>query len=180
MVGKREQTQTLDFFLILTCLSAGSHSQTSPLERIPKIRARKLSSPYIFVAGALLTSYYNSPSTAERIRVVPSLPLVVSARGTSASACLAHSHTIFRPLLLSQVIFNYHECLGLPIRCLLSALFIHSFIDSISIFYYVTQRISPYTIWWGGDLNFANVFPQGVGEEPTLIYNNVFLCNGEN
>ena len=62
MVWKRERIQTLNFFLVLTCLSTGLHSLTNSLTGlhslilgcIPKIKAHKLLSPYIFVAGILI------------------------------------------------------------------------------------------------------------------------------
>ena len=41
---EREQTQTLHFFLVQKFLCVGSHSLTPPLECLPQIKGRKLSS----------------------------------------------------------------------------------------------------------------------------------------
>ena len=108
MVEKREQTQTLNFFLVLTCFSARSHSLTHLLERTPKVTARKLSSPYIFVACVLLTSlpYHFSPPTLDRTVVVPKLPPVVSGKAF-ASTRSVHAHTLLGPpVLLSHFLIT--------------------------------------------------------------------------
>ena len=64
---KREQTQTLNFFLVLTSLSTGSCCIIPTLECTHKIEACELSSPYIFITGVLLMTYHFSlPTRRER------------------------------------------------------------------------------------------------------------------
>ena len=132
MLVKREQTQTLNFFRVITCLSVGSRSLTPPLKRpllLKKIRARKLSSPYIFVAGVL------------RLYLITfrrQLPKGHESSPHICQSCQREGHRLpFSPRMCTQclkfqsslVIFNYHECLDLPIRKPLCALLVYLFID---------------------------------------------------
>ena len=109
IMRKRELTQTLKFFLV------------------PELGARKLSSPYIFVAGVELMSlpYHFSPSTPERTPVIPSLPPGVYWRDIFPSlSCMC---TRISDLQFSLVILNY-KSLALAVRRL-SALYISLFIQ---------------------------------------------------
>ena len=123
-------------------LPAGLHSITPSLERAPKIGARKLSSPYIFVAGVQLTPlpYHFSSSTSEKTQVIPSLSPVVSGAEKSDSARIcAHDLRNSGP---PKSFINYYgpECLGLPIRRLLFDLLMYSFIYSYIQFQFSMSR----------------------------------------
>ena len=101
IVKKREQTQTVNVFLILACLSAGCRSITTPLECTLKIGPCEILSPYIFVAGVLLTSllYHFSPSTPERTLVVPLISARCRREGNPLPLPSAHAYKNFGPLV---------------------------------------------------------------------------------
>ena len=122
MVGKREQTEILNFFPVLTCLSAGLRSLRHFWNIPPKLGLLNFhdltSSWLVFWHLYLITSRHQLPKGY----VVP----CPSYWGeTSASACCAHGHKVSNPRFF-LVIFNYHKCLDLAIWRL-SALFIYSF-----------------------------------------------------
>ena len=131
-MGKREQTQTLNFFLVLTCLSTGSNT---PIGISPKLGSYKLSSLYIFKACFLLTSFPNRISllTLSRTQVVPHFHQ--SSWEQNHQLSLTHAHEI-SDLQFSLVNLNY-KCLGLFIWWLLSALFnyLFSFLWAIQLHY---------------------------------------------
>ena len=122
LVIKREQTQTLKFFLVFRCISNMlvhwvTSSLRPPLERSPKIEARKLSSPYIAAARVQLYVFTSLrlASTSQKTRVVSFL----SCRGWQKNIRFRWFHTCekdFEPPGFFLVIFNYHECCGLAIR----------------------------------------------------------------
>ena len=90
----------LNFFLVLTCLSAGvTSSFRFPLHQNPKNGACKLLSPYIVVPGYQVYAFtpsrldVNCPKTSSRSRPL-SFHLVPVGR-TSVSVRSAHAYTIF-------------------------------------------------------------------------------------
>ena len=107
--GKREQTQTLNFFLVLTCLSTGSCLVKCPLWSAPKIGTRKLLSPYIFVAGVqlyvftLLRLAVNSPKATS---LLLTLACHVGCRNIRFR-WLCTCEQDFEPPGFFLVIFNY-------------------------------------------------------------------------
>ena len=130
MIGKGEQTQTLNFFPVLTCLSDGSNALFGAP---PEFGARKLSSPYIFVAGVQLTSllYHFSPST-EKVMRRPLTSALCRRQGHPLPLVSVHAYKNFGPpVFLShpQLQQNLKSC------CSETVLFIHSFIYSISTFH---------------------------------------------
>ena len=133
-----EQTQTLNVFLVLTCLSARSGSLTLPLEHTPKLGARKLSSPHIFVDGVQLTSLscHFSSSNPKRPQVVLSLPPGVGGKD-SCFHTLPRMRTRILDLQFSLVILNY-KSLDLAVRRLTASFY--SFLHlSIYLFIYSTS-----------------------------------------
>ena len=114
---KWEQTQT-NFLRVLRCLSAGSNVLFgAPL----KSEARKLSSPYIFVAGVQLTSlsFHFSLSTPQKTRV--------GGRDTRFPL-LPGKHTRILDLQFSLVILKYNKSLNLIVQRLFAFSFIYQFI----------------------------------------------------
>ena len=91
MVGKRKKPQTLNFFLVLTCLSNRSCNQTLPLERPPKLGLVTIHLLHLW--GCCFTDVFNFLNLAvdslERSQVFPLLPPVVSGAeiSTSVRAC---------------------------------------------------------------------------------------------
>ena len=125
---KRLAGTDLDFFLVLTCLSARSRDLNTLLKRTPKTLARELSPLYMFVARVLLTSLHDnfSLSTLEMTLVVPSLLPGVGRRDIRLPS-LPRWHTRILDLQFFPGHFSYLECFGPAIRRL-SALFIYFFI----------------------------------------------------
>ena len=91
----------MNVFLVLACLSAGCRSITPPFERTLKIGPCEILSPYIFVAGVLLTSllYHISPSTPERTLVVPLISARCRREGHPLPLPFAHAYKNFLPLV---------------------------------------------------------------------------------
>ena len=124
MVGKRRQTQTSKFFLVLTCLSAGSNA---PFGVPPKFGARQLSSPYFFMACDLLTSYLitsrHSLSKKNESRTLTSSSHI----GNRNIRFRSHMHTRTLDLQSSQVILTITNTSSFQFGdyCLIY-LFIHS------------------------------------------------------
>ena len=107
----------------------------------PQLGPRELSSPNIFVARLIQTSSsYISSST---LKVIPSLPPVVSWAETSTSARSTHAQKI-SDLQFSLVIFNYNDCLCLAFQRLLSPLFIYSIIYLFTQLDYNTSLSNKY------------------------------------
>ena len=137
----------MEFFLVLTCLSAGSRSLSPPLKCSPKIRACKLPSPYIFIAIALLKSLPNhfSPTYHEKTLVVLSLlPVVLGRNILFGSLCTC---TQYFGLIRFSNHLNYYECLSFLIRRLLSALSIYLF---------------TFNFLWAVQLRYNSAFPWNI------------------
>ena len=102
LTRKNEQTETLNSFLVSCCIPdmfiRGVGFSLSLLLNPPpkKIGARKLSSPYIFVAGVQWFLPHNvSPLTPQNES--PPLFFLLSAEGISSSADSIHAYEILGP-----------------------------------------------------------------------------------
>ena len=125
MVGKREQTQTLNFFLVLTCLSVWARSVPSPACRINL----GLSNICLPTSSWLVFNWpIHLPVSRGRLSKDTSHPLTSACHVGSrniVSSRTAYAHKI-SDLQVSLVILNYNECLCLVIRWLLSDSSIYS------------------------------------------------------
>ena len=97
------------------------------LERTPKTGSRKLSFPYIFVAGIQLYVFTPSRITIHCQKHDSSPHLHLSCRGGTETYLLPvvpHLHRRFSTPSFFLVIFNYHQSFSLAIQKL-SALFMY-------------------------------------------------------
>ena len=103
------------------------------LQHIPRSRVRKLSPPYIFVAGVQLHAFTLSRlvrNSQKYTSLPPPFPPIDSGTETSASVDYTHAYKNFGDLQFTPVILNYSKNRGLAIR----RVSVHTFF-SISIFY---------------------------------------------
>ena len=124
---KDEQTQTLNFFLVLTCLSTGSRRLTAPFERPPTKLGHVNFNP-LHLRGWCL---HLLASTPQRTLVVTSLLPVVSGAEILTSAC-ACARNFEPPILL----IHFQPCYSVTTVCFIY-LFYFPWADLIRyIFFY--------------------------------------------